>query len=83
MTDVAGSCVPKYPGCDTADVYLSGSAQYWAACNVGAEYAWTGGLAVTDCAGGSSDCDAGIRNTLGSYFQWGRNTDATTLTGAA
>lgn len=46
---------------------------------MGAANAWTGGVAITDCSAGATDCDASIRNTLGSYFQWGRNEDVTAL----
>ena len=35
-------------------------------------YAYTGGASITNC-GGSTDCDSSIRNTLGDYYQWGRN----------
>lgn len=66
----SGGGASKYPGCDTPDIYLTGSNQYWAACNVGASNAWTGGVTITNCSAGASDCDSVIRNTLGSYFQW-------------
>lgn len=72
----SGGGASRYPGCDTNDVPLA-NGQVWAMCNVGATNAWTGGIAITDCSGSATDCDASIRNTLGSYFQWGRNDDVT------
>ena len=78
----SGGGASKYPGCDANDIYLTGSNQYWAACNVGASNAWTGGVTITNCSAGATDCDSAIRNTLGSYFQWGRNTDVTSLPAA-
>lgn len=32
---------------------------------------------ITDCGGGTSDCDTSIRYAIGSYYQWGRNKDVT------
>lgn len=62
-----------YPGCDTADITLP-NGQRWAACNAGATKAWTGGT-VPNCAATTTDCVAGMRDTLGGYYQWGRNGD--------
>ncbi len=68
----------RYPDCDTDDVYVTGATvQIWAACNVGASNAWTGGITIANCSGGATDCDSAIRNVLGGYFQWGRNVDVT------
>lgn len=72
----------KYPGCDTNDLTLS-NGQTWSMCNVGAVNAWTGGITLTSCASSSSDCDSAYRNTIGSYFQWGRNDDVTVGTSSA
>lgn len=66
----------RYPGCDTADTILS-NGQVWASCNVGATIAWTGGISLSDCGGLPTDCVSSHRNSLGSYFQWGRNDDVT------
>ena len=66
--------------CNTYDLLvgsLTGTYQLWAACNVGASIAYTGGLSIVNCNAGATDCDASIRNTLGTYFQWGRNDDVT------
>ena len=64
--------------CDTYDLLigsLTSGYQVWSACNVGASIAYMG-TTITNC-GGASDCDSGIRNTRGYYFQWGRNDDVT------
>lgn len=66
----------RYPGCDTADTILS-NGQVWASCNAGATVAWTGGVTLSSCGGLPTDCVSAYRNTLGSYFQWGRNDDVT------
>ena len=73
-----GTSSTTTPGCDTPDIAVwqdgTNNIQIWAACNMGATAAWTGGsLSITDCAGGSTDCDASLRSTLGDYYQWGRN----------
>lgn len=66
-----------YPGCDTRDIALP-NGQVWAACNVGATSAYAG-QGITNCGGGATDCNASLRYTLGSYFQWGRNEDVTSI----
>ena len=78
--DQTTSTPNRYPNCDSDDVYVTGATvQVWAACNVGAIHAWTGGMAITNCSDGATDCDSAIRHTLGSYFQWGRNEDVTSV----
>ena len=73
-----GSSSTKVSGCDTPDIAIwsGNSVQIWAACNVGAIVAYTG-VAITNCGGGTTDCDSTLRYTLGSYYQWGRNDDVT------
>lgn len=68
----------RYPGCDTDDIYLTGSNQYWAACNVGATTAYSNQsvtFADTTAAGGPT---AAQKAYMGAYYQWGRNLDVTT-----
>jgi hypothetical protein len=67
--------VTTYPGCDTPDINLA-NGQVWAACNVGATYAYTGAV-IPNCGGSATDCALALRPTIGSYFQWGRNDDVT------
>ncbi|MFB0964131.1 MAG: hypothetical protein QMC36_00195 [Patescibacteria group bacterium] len=79
----SGGGASQYPGCDAPDIYLTGSNQHWAACNVGASTAYAGqSVALTDAtaAGGPT---AAQKAYMGAYYQWGRNEDVTTGTTVA
>lgn len=72
--------VSQYPNCDTPDIYLTGSNQYWAACNAGpgSLTAYTNqsvALADATATGGPT---AAQKAYMGAYYQWGRNADVTT-----
>ena len=68
--------------CDTPDITLP-NGQVWQACNVGATTAYTGVTLpnLSQCPplfsimdiGIDSDCLLPFRNSIGGYFQWGRN----------
>ena len=75
-----GSSNTTYNGCNTHDIAIwqegTDNIQVWSACNIGATIAYTG-IPITDCEWWTTDCNLWIRNTIGSYFQWGRNDDVT------
>lgn len=72
------AAVSQYPGCDTVDIYLTGSNQYWAACNVGASTAYSNQSVTFADATAAGGPTAAQKAYMGAYFQWGRNVDVTT-----
>ena len=81
-----GTSSSQYSGCNTADLAIwtnGATAPYiWSMCNAGATTAYAS-QALTNCGGWASDCDSGLRASIGSYYQWGKNRDVTSLSASA